>query len=65
MIAPKALHDKIVEQDAKLREGFAWWSEPQRLQIHAALSHAEILAEGLAAIHERLGMIADILADKS
>ena len=65
MINLTELHTNLVDQDTALRSAMNWWTESDRLRTMPALSTAEILAEGLCAIHERLGNIAEILAMKS
>jgi hypothetical protein len=63
MIDVGKLHTDLVAQDDKLREFMAYWTGFAHTQ--PGKSTAEILAEGLCAIHERLGNIAELLAVKS
>ena len=62
MIDPHQLHVDIVSQDDKLRQILGYWAAPNTAVFNPDRAVAEILSEGLAAIHERLGNIAEILA---
>lgn len=63
MIDVTQLHTNLVKQDDKMREFMAYYTGIAH--SNPTYATAEILAEGLCAIHERLGNIAEILAMKS